>query len=129
MGAANQSPSSIRIVTNHFPIAEGHSNVNLQENREVFGQDALGCGSSMGFPQPLDHRIPHFQRISVGFQLLTESYQVESDGRPAICGPAELQGHAFGQRRARADLVGNSDLHRYQRVGVYPLFPAARYSA
>ena len=25
--------------------------------------------------------------------------------------------------------VLHSDLHRYQRVGVYPLFPAARYSA
>lgn len=86
MGAANQSPSSIRIVTNHFPIAEGHSNVNLQENREVFGQDALGCGSSMGFPQPLDHRIPHFQRFPLAFSFYLSLTKWNLMGDPQFVG-------------------------------------------
>ena len=129
MGAANQSPSSIRVVTNHFPITEGHSNVNLQENRKVLGQNTLGCGSSMGFPKPLDYRIPHFQRIPAGLQLLSEPYQVEFDGRSAICGSTELQGHAFRQRLAWADLVGNSDLHCYQCVGIHSFFPVACHFA
>ncbi len=63
--------------------------------------------SRMGFPEPLDYRIPCFQRISAGVQLLSEPHQMGMKGRPAVRRPAELQRDVW-QWRARTELLATA---------------------
>lgn len=93
------------------------------------GKIRSDAGAAWGFLSPWIIGFLIFSAFPLAFSFYLSLTKWNLMGDPQFVGLQNYKDMLSGNGEHQADLVGNSDLHRYQRVGVYPLFPAARYSA